>query len=76
LLQNKISAILITGNEKENIRDCPESIKWIDEIIVIDPEHSDKTVEIAKGYTEKIYIKKIKDLKTEYMVYLHLLFMN
>jgi hypothetical protein len=27
----KISVIIITGNEEENIRDCLESIKWADE---------------------------------------------
>jgi glycosyltransferase involved in cell wall biosynthesis len=58
LLQNKISAILITGNEEENIRDCLESIKWADEIIVVDSESTDKTVEIAKEYTDIVFIKK------------------
>ena len=58
MLKNKISAILITGNEEENIRDCLESIKWADEIIVVDSESNDKTVEIAKEYTDNIFIKK------------------
>ena len=31
-----ISATIITYNEEENIRDCLESVKWADEIIVID----------------------------------------
>jgi glycosyltransferase involved in cell wall biosynthesis len=48
LLQNKISVNLITGNEEENIRDCLESIKWLDKIIVVDSKSTGKTVEIAK----------------------------
>jgi len=58
LLQNKISIILITGNEEENIRDCLDSVKWAGEIIVVDSESTDKTVEIAKEYTDNIFIKK------------------
>lgn len=37
------------------LRDCLESIKWVDEIIVLDSGSQDKTVDIAKEYTEKVY---------------------
>ena len=57
-MREKISAIIISGNEEENIRDCLESIKWCDEIILVDSESKDKTVEIAKEYTDKIFVKK------------------
>lgn len=57
-MSEKISAIVITGNEEKNIRDCLESIKWCDEIIVVDSESTDKTVDIAGEYTDKVYIKK------------------
>jgi len=50
---------IITGNEEENIRDCMENIKWADEIIVVDSESTDKTVEIVKEYNQKIYFKVI-----------------
>ena len=43
-----ISVILITGNVEENIRDCLKSIKWVDEITVVDSESIDKTNEIRK----------------------------
>ena len=56
-MQNKISVILITGNEEENIGDCLKSVNWADEIIVVDSESTDRTVEIAKTYTEKVFIK-------------------
>jgi len=57
-MSKKISVITITGNEEGNIRDCLESVKWADEIIVVDSESTDKTVEIAKEYTDNIFIKK------------------
>ena len=56
--QNKISVVIITGNEENNIIDCLKSVTWADEIIVVDSESTDKTVELAKGFTDKIYIHK------------------
>ncbi len=53
-----LSVTIITLNEEENIRDCLESVKWADEIIVIDSESTDKTVDICKEYTEKIYLER------------------
>lgn len=54
--KKKLSVLIIAGNEEKNIRDCLESVKWADEIIVVDSESKDKTVEIAKEYTEKVFI--------------------
>jgi len=51
----KISAVINTRNEERNIRYCLETVKWCDEIIVVDMESHDKTVEIAREYTEKIF---------------------
>ena len=50
----KISAVIITRNEEKNIARCLESLKWVDEIVVVDSESTDKTVEIAKRYNAKI----------------------
>jgi hypothetical protein len=56
--QNKISAVIITGNEENNIKDCLKSVQWADEIIVVDSESTDNTVEIAKEFTDKVYTQK------------------
>lgn len=53
-----ISACIITLNEESRIRDCLESIKWVDEIIVVDTFSADKTVDICKGYTDRVYQRK------------------
>ncbi len=53
-----ISVTIICKNEEENIRKCLESIKWVDEIIVVDSFSDDKTVEIAKEYTNKVFQRK------------------
>ena len=55
---NKISVIVITKNEENNISDCLKSVEWADEIIVVDSESTDKTIELAKAFTDKIFIRK------------------
>jgi glycosyltransferase involved in cell wall biosynthesis len=55
---NKISVIIITKNEEQNITDCLNSVKWADEIIIMDAESSDKTIEFAKNFTDKVFIRK------------------
>lgn len=50
-----LSVAIITHNEEDNIRDTFESVKWADEIIVIDSFSTDRTQEICKEYTDKVY---------------------
>jgi len=47
-MRDKISACLTVGNEENNIRRCLESLKWVDEIVVVDSFSKDRTVEICK----------------------------
>ncbi|MCS6950958.1 MAG: glycosyltransferase, partial [bacterium] len=43
-------------NEEHNIAECLERVKgWAAEIIVMDMESTDRTVEIARQYTDKVY---------------------
>ncbi len=56
--KNKISVIIIAGNEENNIKDCLQSISWADEIIVVDSESDDNTVKIAKEFTDKVFVQK------------------
>jgi (heptosyl)LPS beta-1,4-glucosyltransferase len=54
-MRQMISCGVITFNEEKNIRDCLESAKWMDEIVVVDSFSRDKTVAIAREYTERVY---------------------
>ncbi len=51
----KISAVVITKNEENNVKGCLETLKWADEIVIIDSGSTDRTREIAAGFTEKIF---------------------
>ncbi len=53
-----ITALLVTYNAERFMRVCLESLKWADEIVVVDWFSKDNTVKIAKEYTDKIYIEK------------------
>jgi len=55
----KISACVISFNEEKKIEDCLKSLQpVVDEIIVVDSLSTDKTLEIAAKYTDKIYHQK------------------
>ncbi len=49
-----ITVSIITKNEESNIKRCLESVKWADEIIVVDSGSTDKTLEICQIYHCKI----------------------
>ncbi|MCX7716615.1 MAG: glycosyltransferase family 2 protein [Endomicrobia bacterium] len=56
----KVSAVLIVRNEEKKIRRCLESIKWCDEIIVVDQSSVDNTINIVKEYTHNIFVVEPK----------------
>jgi len=51
----KISAVIITYNEEKNIERCLKSVRWADEIVVLDSNSSDATVDICRLYTDKVF---------------------
>ena len=63
-----ISAIVIAKNEQNKIGDCLESIVWCDEIILVDNDSVDETVDIAKDHKARIFEYKggnYSDLRNE-----------
>lgn len=55
-----VSVVVITKNEERNIQPCLESVVgWADEIIVVDDESTDKTVELARKYTSRVLQRKM-----------------
>jgi glycosyltransferase involved in cell wall biosynthesis len=52
--QPSISAIIVCFNEEDNIRDCLESLRWCDEIVVVDSFSTDRTVEICREYADRV----------------------
>ncbi len=57
--KSTISVVISAYNEEKKIKNCLESVhKFADEIIFVDNNSTDKTTEIAKKYTNKIFTQK------------------
>ncbi|MEY2738179.1 MAG: hypothetical protein RL259_88 [Bacteroidota bacterium] len=56
-----ISAFLPVYNEEKRIADALTSLMWCDEIIIIDKISTDRTIEIAKEFGEKVKIYQIEN---------------
>ena len=53
----KISVLITTYNSEKNIKRAMESVKWCDEIIVVDSYSEDKTISIVEEYKPRIYYR-------------------
>ncbi len=52
-----ISAIVLTKNEESNIEECLKTIRWADEIVVVDSKSTDRTIAIAENLNAKVYVR-------------------
>ena len=52
----RLSVVVITLNEEERIRETLASVAWADEIVVIDAGSEDKTVALAREFTDHVII--------------------
>ena len=57
-VHEKISVTIRTLNEEKNLQECLESVAWADEIVVVDANSTDRTVEIARQFTDRVIIQK------------------
>ncbi len=54
----KISAVIIAFNEEDKIARAIESVKWADEILLVDSESTDRTPEIAVSHGARVIVQK------------------
>ncbi len=52
-----VACVVITKNEERNIADCLGSVQWADELIVVDTESSDTTIELARASGAKVFVR-------------------
>ena len=53
-----IAATVITLNEEKDLPRCLESLRWVDEIVVVDTNSADRTQEIARSFGAKVINEK------------------
>ena len=49
---------MITYNNEETIERALKSVTWANEIVIVDSFSNDKTVEIGRKFTDKIFQRK------------------
>ncbi|MGA9117629.1 MAG: glycosyltransferase family 2 protein [Bacteroidota bacterium] len=54
-MEPKLSVVLTTLNEERNVERCLGSVRWADEVVVVDSFSRDGTVERARAFTDRIY---------------------
>lgn len=54
----KLSAVINTKNSSQTLKETLESIRFADEIVVVDMESQDNTRELARQYTDHVFTHK------------------
>jgi glycosyltransferase involved in cell wall biosynthesis len=62
----KISVYMITYNNERTVERALKSIRWADEIVVVDSFSTDQTVEICRRYTDKVFQRKWPGHRDQY----------
>jgi glycosyltransferase involved in cell wall biosynthesis len=62
----KISVYVLTYNNERTIERCLKSVRWADEVVVVDHNSADRTPEICRRYTEHFYQKEWTNYRDEY----------
>jgi len=50
----RLSVTVIACNEEARLRSCLDSVAWADEIVVVDSGSTDRTVAIARDFTDRV----------------------
>jgi glycosyltransferase involved in cell wall biosynthesis len=56
-----VSACVIARNEADELADCLATLRWADELVVVDDESTDETVEVAKRFTPRVLVRAKND---------------
>jgi glycosyltransferase involved in cell wall biosynthesis len=61
-----VSVVILTLNEEANIEDCLQSVcEWAGEIFVVDSGSHDRTVEIARRFTERVVLHPFENYSSQ-----------
>ncbi|MBX3279265.1 MAG: glycosyltransferase family 2 protein [Acidobacteria bacterium] len=62
----KISVKINVYNEEDNLPAACESAAWADEIVIVDSDSTDRTVEVARRYTDRIANREFRGYKDKH----------
>jgi len=61
-----ITVVILTKNEEKNILDCMETVSWADQVIIIDDNSEDRTLEIVESQGLKNLLVIKRDLEGDF----------
>jgi len=68
----RLSVAIVTYNEGHMLEECLESIKWADEIVIVDLGSTDNTLDVARRFTDRItfhehvsYVELVRNFSIE-----------
>ena len=59
------SVLILTRNEEQNLSDCLASVKWCDDIVVLDSLSTDGTVAVARSAGARVVERSFDDFATQ-----------
>jgi glycosyltransferase involved in cell wall biosynthesis len=62
----KVSVYMITYNNEETIERALKSVTWADEIVIVDSFSNDRTVEIGRQFTDRLFQRKWPGHRDQY----------
>src|SRR4030042_3919965 len=62
----KVSVYMITYNNEETIERALKSVAWATEIVIVDSFSNDRTVEIGRKFTDKVFQRKWPGHRDQY----------
>ena len=54
-MRGAVTATVITRNEQDNISRCLNSLRWVDDIIVVDSGSTDNTLDICRSFNCRVF---------------------
>ena len=60
-----VSVLVLTFNEEANLPACLDSVRWSDDLHVVDSGSTDRTQEIARGFSAQVYVHPFKDFSDQ-----------
>ncbi len=58
-VRQPLSVVICARNEERRLEACLRSVAWADEIVLVDDGSTDRTVEIARKYTDRIVARRL-----------------
>jgi glycosyltransferase involved in cell wall biosynthesis len=62
----KVSVYMITYNNEETVERALKSVTWTNEIVIVDSFSNDRTVEIGRKFTDKLFQRKWPGHRDQY----------